>query len=502
MTEHISVLLIIIPLIAAPLMVIVNNTRFSWLVSLAVTAVCTYLSFVLMTDIQGGSEVHYAMGGWAPPWGIAYLIDPLNALVTFIVCLIALTTMIFARKSVDREIEAHAAPLFYAAFLLCFLGLVGICLTGDIFNMFVFLEISSLASYALIGMGKNRRALTASFHYLILGTLGATFFLLGIGMLLAATGTLNMQDLTGLLPAIENRPLLHTAFALIVVGLALKAAIFPLHLWLPNAYTYAPSTVSIFLSATSTKVALYALIRCLYDVFSFDYMLDSWLPQALLFIGTVAVIYGSWLAIGQNEVKKMLAYSSVAQIGYIVIGIGLLSDDGLRASLLHIFNHALMKGMLFMVAGVLVYRLNSTHYQSISGMGKRMPITFGAFIIGALSLIGVPGTVGFVSKWNLAQAALAQQQWMVVVVLLVGSLMAVIYCWKLIEVLYFQPASKSRISKVEQGGDSVARMPVGMIIAMWGLALLCIFFGFNTEMTLQGAQIAVDALYSARGITP
>ncbi|MCW8109522.1 monovalent cation/H+ antiporter subunit D family protein [Alteromonas ponticola] len=502
MTEHISVLLIIIPLLAAPLMVIINSPKFSWLVSLGVTLVCTYLAYILMTDIQRGSEVHYAMGGWAPPWGIAYLIDPLNGLVTFIVSLIALSTIIFARKSVEREIDSHVIPLFYAAFLLCFLGLVGICLTGDIFNMFVFLEISSLSSYALIGMGKNRRALTASFHYLILGTLGATFFLLGIGMLLAATGTLNMQDLSMLLPAVENRPLLHTAFALIVVGLALKAAVFPLHLWLPNAYTYAPSTVSIFLSATSTKVALYALIRCLYDVFSFNYMLDSWLPQALLLVGTVAVIYGSWLAIGQSEVKKMLAYSSVAQIGYIVIGIGLLSDAGLRASLVHIFNHALMKGMLFMVAGILVYRLNSTRYQSISGMGKRMPITFGALIIGALSLIGVPGTVGFISKWNLAQAALAQQQWIVVVALLVGSLMAVIYCWKLIEILYFQPATKSRISKVEQGGDSVARMPVGMIVALWSMALLCIYFGFNTELTLQGAQLAVDALFATREVLP
>ncbi|MCW8092761.1 monovalent cation/H+ antiporter subunit D family protein [Alteromonas sp. ASW11-130] len=501
MTEHISVLLIIIPLIAAPILVLSNHAKLSWIISLLVTIACAYLSFELLADVQQGNEIHYAMGGWAPPWGIEYIIDPLNALVAFIVCLIALATMVFAPKSVEREIETHQIPLFYAAFLLCFLGLVGMCLTGDIFNMFVFLEISSLASYALIGLGKNRRALTASFHYLILGTLGATFFLLGIGMLLAATGTLNMQDLANLLPAIENRPLLHTAFALIVVGMALKAAIFPMHLWLPNAYTYAPSTVSIFLSATSTKVALYALIRCLYDVFSFEYMLNSWLPQSLLLIGTVAVIYGSWLAIGQREVKKMLAYSSVAQIGYIVIGIGLLSDAGLRASLLHIFNHALMKGMLFMVAGILVYRLNSTDYRSISGMGKRMPITFGALIIGALSLIGVPGTVGFISKWNLAQAALAQQQWLVVVALLVGSLMAVIYCWKLIEVLYFQPATKSRIGKVEQGGDSVARMPVGMIIGLWSLAVLCIYFGFNTDVTLQGAQKAVDALFAAQGVT-
>ncbi len=502
MTEHISVLLIVIPLLAAPIMVLSNRARLSWLLSLVVTVTCTYLSFIMMVEVQQGGDIHYAMGGWAPPWGIAYRIDPLNALVTFVVCLIALATNIFARKSIQREIEAHVIPLFYAAFLLCFLGLVGICLTGDIFNMFVFLEISSLASYALIGMGKNRRALTASFHYLILGTLGATFFLLGIGMLLAATGTLNMQELASMLPEIENRPLLHTAFALIVVGMALKAAVFPLHLWLPNAYTYAPSTVSIFLSATATKVALYALIRCLFDVFSLGYMLESWLPQAFLLIGAIAVIYGSWIAVGQREIKKMLAYSSVAQIGYIVIGIGLVSDAGLRASLVHIFNHALMKGLLFMAAGLLLYRLNSTSYESISGMGKRMPVTFGALIIGALSLIGVPGTVGFVSKWSLAQAALEQQQWSIVVVLLAGSLLAVIYCWKLIEILYFQPESKSRIGGVEQGSQSVARAPLGMTFSMWALAIMCIYFGFNTEITLHSAQLAADALFTINGAKP
>ncbi len=499
MTEHISILLIVIPLLAAPVMAISNRARLSWLLSLAVTATCAYLSFIMMLGVQQGGEIHYAMGGWAPPWGIAYRIDPLNGLVTFVVCLIALATTIFARKSIQREIEAHVIPLFYAAFLLGFLGLVGICLTGDIFNMFVFLEISSLASYALIGMGKNRRALTASFHYLILGTLGATFFLLGIGMLLAATGTLNMQGLASILPDVENRPLLHTAFALIVVGLTLKAAVFPLHLWLPNAYTYAPSTVSIFLSATATKVALYALIRCLFDVFSLGYMLDSWLPQALLFIGAISVLYASWIAIGQREVKKMLAYSSVAQIGYIVIGIGLVSDAGLRASLLHIFNHALMKALLFMAAGILAYRLNSTSYDSIRGMGKRMPITFGALIIGALSLIGVPGTVGFISKWTLVEAALAQRQWAIVVVLLAGSLLAVMYCWKLIEILYFQPESKLRINHTEQGSHRVTRVPVGMTFSMWVLAIMCIYFGFNTDITLQSAQIAADALFQSNG---
>lgn len=495
--EQLSVLLVIIPLLAAPITAMFNRLNLAWFITLLVCLVCTFLSAWLLMDVANGEIIHYELGGWAPPWGIEYRIDALNALVALIVCVVALCSSLYARKSVEQEIPPHLYAMFFSAFQLCFLGLLGITLTGDIFNVFVFLEISSLASYALIAMGKNRKALTSSFHYLVLGTLGATFFLIGVGLIYAATGTLNMDDLASKLPGVENVQLVHTAFALIIVGLALKAAVYPLHLWLPNAYSYAPSVVSIFLSATATKVAIYVVIRCLFNVFSLEYVLSTWLPQIMLVLGAVAILYGSVRAIGQTGMKKMLAYSSVAQIGYMIMGIGFLNKLGLTASIVHLFNHALMKAALFMAAGLYIYRVNTATFENLKGMGREMPYTFFAMLIAALSLIGVPGTVGFVSKWQLVNAALQQQQWGMVVIILLGSLLAIIYVWKLIEVLYFQSPDKIRVQGVESGSERIGYSPIGMSAAIWILALACLYFGINTDLTIGTATTAVDLLFVA-----
>lgn len=495
--EQLSVLLVVIPLLAAPITAMFNRLKLAWFITLLVCAACTFLSAWLLIDVSNGQIIHYELGGWAPPWGIEYRVDALNALVALIVCAMALCTSLYARKSVEQEIEPHLYGLFFAAFQLCFLGLLGITLTGDVFNVFVFLEVSSLASYALIAMGRNRKALTASFHYLVLGTLGATFFLIGVGLLYAATGTLNMDDLAVKIPAVENGQLIHTAFALIIVGLALKAAVYPLHLWLPNAYSYAPSVVSIFLSATATKVAIYVVIRCLFNVFSLDYILATWLPQIMLVLGAVGVLYGSVRAIGQTGMKKMLAYSSVAQIGYMIMGVGFLSQTGLTASVVHLFNHALMKAALFMAAGLYIYRVNTATFENLKGMGREMPYTFFAMVIAALSLIGVPGTVGFVSKWQLISAALDQEQWGMVIIVLLGSLLAIVYVWKLIEVLYFQSPDKIRVQGVESGSVRIGYSPLGMSAALWILAITCVYFGINTDLTIGTANTAVELLFTA-----
>lgn len=497
--EQLSVLLVVIPLLAAPVTALFNHARVAWAITLAVCVTCLIMSYFLLMDVSSGQIIHYELGGWAPPWGIEYRIDALNAFVALIVCLIASCSALYAGKSVLQEIPEHLIPMFYAAFQLCFLGLLGIALTGDIFNVFVFLEISSLASYALIALGKNRKALTASFHYLVLGTLGATFFLIGVGLAYAATGTLNMDDMAMKLPNVENIQMVHTAFALIVVGIALKAAIYPLHLWLPNAYSYAPSVVSIFLSATATKVAIYVLIRTLYNVFSLEYVLSTWLPLLLMVLGAVAILYGSVRAIGQTGMKKMLAYSSVAQIGYMVMGIGFFNHLGLSASILHLFNHALMKAALFMAAGLYIYRVNTATFENLKGMGREMPMTFLATVIAGLSLIGVPGTVGFVSKWQLLKAAMEQQQWGMVIVILIGSLLAIVYVWKLVEILYFQSSEKIRVQGVESGSERIGSSPIGMSVALWILALACIYFGINTEFTLSTANTAVELLFSPGG---
>jgi multicomponent Na+:H+ antiporter subunit D len=490
--SHLSLLIVVLPLLTAPLVAVFSSGRLAW-------ALCTLVSWVVfafavwqLTNVISGGVVSYAMGGWAPPWGIEYRIDIANALVALIVSGIAAVTLPYALLSVISEIPEKQHSLFYAAFMLCLTGLLGITQTGDIFNLFVFLEISSLSSYALISLGKKRQALTAAYQYLIMGTIGATFFLIGVGLLYAMTGTLNMADLSQRLPALFEHRTIHTAFAFIMVGFALKLALFPLHLWLPNAYTYAPSVVTVFLSATATKVAVYVMLRIIFSVFDFSMIADTPTDELLLLLCVIGILVTSFYAIFQKDSKRLLAYSSVAQVGYMMLGIAFGTMLGLTATLVHVFNHALMKGALFMAIGALVYRVSSSRLEDFSGLGKQMPWTFAAIVIGGLSLIGVPGTAGFISKWYLVLAAIEKQNWFVVVVILLGSLMAVVYVWKLVEVMYFKRDNETDSSMTQ--GALVKEAPLMLLIPTWILVFANIYFGFSTELTVGVAEQAVSLL--------
>ena len=495
--EHLSLLIVVIPLLAAPIAAILPNGRLPWLFSTLVCWVIFYLAGTQLVNVialstpEAGGVISYALGNWAPPIGIELRIDSANALVALIVAGVAAIAMPYAYASVVNEIPEKQSALFYSAFLLCLTGLLGITLTGDIFNLFVFLEISSLSSYALISMGKNRQALTASYQYLIMGTIGATFFLIGVGLLYSMTGSLNMADLSQRLPDIFENRTVHTAFAFIMIGIALKLAMFPLHLWLPNAYTYAPSIVTIFLAATATKVAVYVMIRIIFSVFNLHIVESTPTDELFLLLGMAGVIAASITAIYQTNAKRLFAYSSVAQIGYMVLGIGFGSVLGLTASFVHVFNHAIMKAALFMALGAIMYRIGSNQLADMRGLARKMPWTFGAFVIGGLSLIGVPGTAGFISKWYLVLAALEQQAWIVIAVILTGSLLAVAYVWKLVEILYFNPVS-------EANTDNVKEAPLSLLLPLWLLVIANIYFGIDTSLTVGVAEPAANMLLGGK----
>ena len=484
--QNLSLLLVVIPLLAAPITAILPNGKAPWLVTLVVTWLCLVMAGWQLSVVIDGSVISYELGGWAPPWGIEYRIDALNALVALIVAGIAAITLPYALRSVEKEIPQHQISLFYSAFLLCFVGLLGITQTGDVFNLFVFLEISSLSSYVLIAMGKQRRALTAAYQYLIMGSIGATFLLIGIGLIFAETGTLNMQDLHQRLQPILDHRTVHTGFAFIVVGIALKLALFPLHLWLPNAYKYSPSVISVFLAATATKVAVYIMLRMVFTVFSSDFLRITPTEDIFLLLGAFGVVVASFAAIHQNDIKLILAYSSIAQVSYMVLGIGLASALGVTATLVHVFNHALMKGALFMAAGAIVYRVGSSKFEYLHGIGRQMPWTFTAIFIAGLSLIGIPGTAGFISKWYFVLAAIEQQSWWIAIVIILGSLLSVVYMWKILEVLFYRPAPDK--------GLHVNKAPASLLVPMWVLVLANIYFGINTELTVGVAETAVKLL--------
>ena len=489
MTYHLPVLLVVVPLVAAPIAALLNRPRLSWAVAVAATLWALYAALELLSQTMAAGEIHYELGGWAAPYGIEYVVDPVNAWVVVIVALIGALVAPYARVSVEREITEDRIPLFYAAFILCLTGLLGIAVTGDVFNVFVFLEISSLSAYALIALGSDRRALTASFQYLIMGSVGATFIVIGIGLMYVMTGTLNMADLADRLPEVSGTRTIPVAFTFLTVGITLKLALFPLHLWLPNAYTYAPSAVTAFIASTATKVAVYLLLRFFFTIFGATFSFDVMqLDRILMPLALIAIVTMSLVAIYQENVKRLLAYSSVAQIGYMVLGISFASVLGLTAGILHLFNHALMKGALFMSMGCVMYRVGSVRLERMHGLGRAMPWTMAAFVVGGLSLIGVPFTVGFISKWYLVQAALEQGMWPVAGVVLLGSLLALMYVWKVVEVAYFREADP------ELG---ISEAPLSLLAPTWVLVLGNLYFGINASDSVGIATRAAEVLLGA-----
>lgn len=484
---HFPALQVVLPLLTAPLCVLLRHARLTWLAALAVSGISLAIATLLLADVLAGGPLSYALGGWAAPWGIEFRVDAVNAFVLLIVAAIGFLVMLFARESVEHEIGMDRAYLFYASYLLCLAGLLGVTITGDAFNLFVFLEISSLSSYILISLGKDRRALYAAYQYLILGTIGATFYLIGVGLLYQVTGTLNMADLAVRLADQSEVRGVRVAFAFLTVGISLKLALFPLHLWLPNAYTYAPSAVSGFLAATATKVAVYVLVRVLFTIFGAKFSFGAMpLSEILMVLALLAMFTASTVAIFQTDAQRVLAYSSVAQIGYIVLGISLATVAGLQAGILHLFNHALMKGGLFLVMGCIFYRLGSTRITAFAGLGERMPWTAAAFVAGGLSLIGIPLTAGFVSKWYLVLAALNEGMWWIAALIVASSLLAVLYVWRIVEQMYFRPAAE---------GAERGEAPLALLVPTWLLIGANVWFGIDTRLPVGSALMAAKTLF-------
>jgi multicomponent Na+:H+ antiporter subunit D len=489
LATHLAALQVVVPLIAAVLCAFLRGGRAAWALALVATWATAAISVALLLQVLAGGPISYHLGGWVPPVGIEYRVDLLAAFVLIVVSGVAAVIMPFARRSVALEIEGDKQAWFYCMYLLCLAGLLGITITGDAFNVFVFLEISSLATYVLIALGRDRRALLAAYQYLIVGTIGATFYVIGVGLLYLVTGSLNIVDIAQRLadPVAHNsRPVL-AAFAFITVGVSLKLALFPLHVWLPGAYAHAPSMVSAFLAGTATKVAIYVLIRYFYSVFG-TVISFSTLPisEVLLVLSVAAMFIASIIAIFESNLKRMLAYSSLAQVGYITLGISLANVSGLTGSIVHLLNHAVMKTALFLALGAIVYRIGAIRIDDIAGIGRRMPLTMAVFVIGGLALVGVPGTAGFVSKWYLAVGALERGWWPLVFLILASSLIAVVYIGRVVEIAWFREPKGA----VATASDP----PLSMLVPMLILSLATFYFGIDTEASAAIARKAAELL--------
>jgi len=481
--EHLPALQVVVPLAAAPLIVLLRHPGIAWALAVAASVFAFGASVALALEVARTGVISYAMGNWPPPWGIEYRVDALSAFVLVLVSAIGALVAPYAWRSVAAELPRAQHYLFYAVYCLCLAGLLGMTITGDAFNLFVFMEIASLSMYVLIALGRDRRALLASYQYLVLGTIGATFYVIGVGLLYLATGTLNIADLAARLPQIGGtRPVL-AALSFITVGVSLKLALFPLHLWLPNAYAYAPSAATALLAATATKVSVYVLLRFYFTVFGAALVVDA-LPVSEILIGLsiAAVVTASLVALWQANLKRLLAYSSVAQIGYITLGVGLATRDGLTAAVVHLFNHGITKGALFLLVGGIALRAGGVGFERLQGLARTMPLTCLGVTLAGLSLIGVPGTAGFISKWYLVLGALEAGHWWLAGLVVLTSLIAVAYVWRFVEAAY--------LSEPPAGKASAGEAPWSMLVVSWALVAACIWFGFDTSFTVGGAQRA------------
>jgi multicomponent Na+:H+ antiporter subunit D len=488
---HLPALQVVVPLLGAVLAAFLRRGTSAFAVALLVSWLMPFIAGGLLWQVLTGEAISYRLGGWEPPYGIEYRVDVFNAFVLMLVSIVGAVVIPFAHRSVALEVDEGRQAWFYCMYLLCLAGLLGIAITGDAFNAFVFLEVSSLATYVLIAAGRDRRALLASYQYLIMGTIGATLYVIGVGLLWVVTGSLNLVDVSARLveaAAVQPHPVI-AALAFLTVGVSLKLALFPLHVWLPNAYAYAPSFATVFLAATATKVAIYLLIRFYFSVFgpalNFQKLLVS---ELIIGLSLAAMFAASFIAIFQVNIKRMLAYSSVAQIGYITLGIGLANQAGLTGSIVHLANHAVMKAALFLALGAVSYRIGSVRLHDLSGIGRRMPLTMTAFVIAGFGIIGTPGTAGFISKWYLAVGALEAGGWPMVLLIVASSLIAVVYIGRVVEVAWMREPSPL----VAKASDP----PLSMLIPLLVLAVATIWFGIDTRWT---AGIAGDAAVTLLG---
>ena len=481
MNDHQSVvpiLIIVVPLLAAFILPVLGwwKRAAAFPVALAALAFSFGASIVAAREVLTVGPIRYFMGGWAPPWGIEYHIDHLGALMLLLLSFITLLVGIYSKKSILKELPEKEVP-FYSVYLLLVSGLMGMVSTADMFNLYVFLEITSLASYALISIGGGA-AVVSAFRYVILGTVGAAFYLLSVGYLYGVTGSLNMSDLSSILPDLYQSDAVLVAFAFFVIGISIKMALFPMHAWLPGAYSDAPSAVSALIAATTTKVAAYVLVRVMFFVFEPRFSIEVIPVTALLsWMGAIAMVLGSVMAIAQSDLKRMLAYSSVAQIGYIVLGIGLANATGLTGGLLHLVNHSFMKGCLFLVAGAIVYRTGLRKISEFRNLSVKMPWTCAIFTVAALSMIGIPPFCGFFSKLYLIIGAVEAGKWLFTGVILFSSVLALAYFMNVIRYMYLPKEEPTEARDTPVRNEAPWTMLAPMLTLAAGIVLLGLFNG-------------------------
>ncbi|MBT4873902.1 MAG: monovalent cation/H+ antiporter subunit D family protein [Desulfobacula sp.] len=464
--DNYPAIIVITPLLAALLAGIAAWTeeRLSYPIALIGLAVSMFAAFKVLMQVITSGTINYRMAGWAPPMGIEYTIDLLNAMVLLIVASIAFFNLIASYKSVEQETNDRAGS-FYAIYLLFVTGLLGVTATGDLFNLYVLIEITSLTSYTMVALGDRDRGPLASLNYIFIGVIGASFYLLGVGYLYLKTGSLNMVDVANILSGLHGSSTILVAFILCMLGIWIKMALFPMHVWLPNAYSYSPVAFARIVAPLMTKVMVYVMIRLMITVFGLDYIFETLnLSEAVVWLATFAIIAGAVMALAQKNLKKMLAYIIVCEIGYMVGGAWMGNQLGMTGAILHILNDALMTFALFLAVGSMVYKLKRVDFIDLKGLFGKMPWTMAGFVLAAFSIIGVPPTCGFFSKWYLILGAFEAGAYHFAAALVISSLICAVLFFKVFEICFFEPMPEGHGHGDSSSHVTIEEAPLSMLI--------------------------------------
>jgi multicomponent Na+:H+ antiporter subunit D len=461
--------------------------------ALAVMTVTSIAAIMLVVRVAAEGPFTYVPGGFAMPYGIQLRFDEFSAVVA-IICLVGWFAIVYSFRYAEwmQGLAKKRIPYYYSLVLLNLAGLIGFSITGDLFNLFVFLEVLSLSGYALVAISGEPASAMAAFKYLLMGAISSLMTLFAIGVIYGLTGTLAMADVAERLAETTTRAPLALALGLLTVGMMVKAALFPVHIWLPDAHAIAPSPISAILSGLVVKVGIIGMLR-VYQIFYGSGVLDlSLLNQTLVWLGAISILMGAFFAIFQEDVKLMLAYSTISNIGYIVMGLGLANEFGIIGGAVHVFNHALIKATLFLAVGALIYQTGFRTLHDLRGAGRSMPLTGMAIAVGAVSIVGIPPTVGFLCKWYIALGAFEAQQPFFGFVLIFGALFIFVYYIRMVNALYFQAPTHESIA-------TATDPPLSMLVPILILAALCLAMGVLGRIPLSFIEPAAIRMLGTMG---
>lgn len=503
LTSDIPAIVVIVPLLFALVAAGSGwiNKKAPFLIAAAALAISFISSIVLFIQIIGtGVPIEYRMAGWAPPIGIVYIIDHLTVLVLVVITSISFINFIANKNRIETQFR-NKEGAFCSLYVLFTAGLIGMTTTGDAFNLYVLLEIASLSGYALIGLGSGRAPL-ATLNYLYLGTIGATFYLLGVGYLYIATGSLNMADIASIIPTMMNSSAILFGFIICITGLLLKMAMFPAHGWLPGAYSESATVAASLIAPLTTKVTVYILIRICLNVFTPQYTFAHLQAGDLMvWLAVITIVFGSLSALAQKDYKRMFSYIIIAEVGYMVGGFFLGNRMGMSGAILHIVNDAAMTLALFMAAGIFVWKTGEDSRDSLKGMFSKMPFTMAGFTLAALSVIGVPPTCGFFSKWYLISGGITAGQYGFVAALIFSSLVNAVLFFRIFEIAHFEPfkehhhtASASHHDSHDSNDHVIKEAPLEMLIPFLAVSFLLVVLGlYSGEIITNIIHFAIPA---------